>query len=388
TSGAQEREYLGLKPASQYTLLKKSGTYFAPEYLPTADDTASAEDWRESLKAIGIKGKSMRQLLSVVVAVLRLGDAGGFLVDQEELETVCEDVGGLLDVDPEVLLKKIATEEREVLIAGVYEALVDWVIARANDAIRYELQNGHAMGSSSASDEGRATPPSSAEEADNVCVTVIEIPSPALGKAVALQRIFDEDTGINAEMAQDGLQIVPAGSSVVREMRDAIAQSEPDLGIMAGSAGRERDAELDRRQTVLEKVGEEAEEDSFLRSLLYPVHGAGFALGKHGRFHLNHVLDSSRVWFQLCLHPSDDSPAALAANTTSSAAPLWSAACVSSQIRAWRLPEWANHRNKQLDFTADFDVEEFGERYARLGCQAGREGVEAWILERGWSNGE
>ena len=34
----------------------------------------------------------------------------------------------------------------------------------------------------------------------------------------------------------------------------------------------------------------------------------------------------------------------------------WSAACVSSQIRGWRLPEWANHRNKQLDFTADFDV--------------------------------
>ncbi|KAL8956125.1 MAG: hypothetical protein Q9193_006262, partial [Seirophora villosa] len=30
----------------------------------------------------------------------------------------------------------------------------------------------------------------------------------------------------------------------------------------------------------------------------------------------------------------------------------------------------------------------FYTRYARLGCQEGRDGVESWILERGWSNGE
>ncbi|KAK0872410.1 hypothetical protein LTS02_001302 [Friedmanniomyces endolithicus] len=383
-SSPQERQYLGLKPAHQYTLLKKSETYDAPSYLPTADDAANAEDFREGLKAIGIKGKSLRQLLAVVAALLRLGDGLGFLVDQEELEATCEEVGGLLDVDPDVLLKKCVTEEREVLIAGLYEALVDWVIMRANEAIRHELQNGRAIGSSSGSDEGAPTPPSSQDESDNVCVTVVELPYQTLGKAVALQRIFDDETGINAEMKQDGLQIVPAGSSVVREMRDAIAQSEPDLGIMSGLLGRERDNQMDKRQGVLEKVGVEAEEDSFIRQILYPVHGEGVLLGKTGRFNLTQVLDSSRVWFQLCLHPSDDAPASLANQTSQH----WSAACVSSQIRGWRLPEWANHRNKRLDFTADFDVEEFVDRYARLGCQGGREGVEAWIMERGWSNGE
>ncbi|TKA83949.1 hypothetical protein B0A55_00186 [Friedmanniomyces simplex] len=384
TSSPQEREYLGLKPAHRYTLLNKSETYSAPSYLPTADDAANAEDFRESLKSIGIKGKSLRQLLAVVTALLRLGDGIGFLVDQEELEATCEDVGGLLDIDPDVLLKKCVTEEREVLIAGLYEALVDWVIMRANEAVRYELQNGRAIGSSSGSDEGAPTPPSSQDDSDNVCVTVVELPHQALGKAVALQRIFDDETGINAEMKQDGLQIVSAGSSVVREMRDAIAQSEPDLGTMSGLLGRQRENEMDKRQGVLEKVGVEAEEDSFVRQILYPVHGEGVVLGKTGRFHLNQVLDSSRVWFQLCLHPSDDPPASLANQTSQH----WSAACVSSQIRGWRLPEWANHRNKQLDFTADFDVEEFVDRYARLGCQGGREGVEAWIMERGWSNGE
>ncbi len=38
--------------------------------------------------------------------------------------------------------------------------------------------------------------------------------------------------------------------------------------------------------------------------------------------------------------------------------------------------------------TADFDFDEFVQRYAALGCRDGRDGIEGWILERGWSNGE
>ncbi|EMC96857.1 glycosyltransferase family 2 protein [Baudoinia panamericana UAMH 10762] len=385
----QEREYLGLKHPSKYALLRKSETYTPPSFLPTADDAAAAEDFRESLKQIGVKGKNLKYLLSVVAAILRLGDAIGFLVDQEELESTCEDVGGLLDVDPEVLLKKCVTEEREVLIAGLYEALVDWVIARANEAIRFELQNGRAIGStrSGESDSGVATPPSSDDDGDSVSITVIEIPSQTLGKAVALKTVFDDSTGINAEMREDGVPFVPAGSSVIREMKDAISHTEPDLDIMTGSLGRERENEVERRQAVLEKIGLEAEADSFVRTILFPASAtAGITLGKTNRFSLPQVLESSRVWFHLCLHPSDDSPATFASQRQN--AFPWHAASVSSQIRSWRLPEWANHRNKQLDFTADFDIEEFVDRYSRLGCQGGREGVEAWILERGWSNGE
>ncbi|KAI7693862.1 chitin synthase, partial [Hortaea werneckii] len=156
------------------------------------------------------------------------------------------------------------------------------------------------------------------------------------------------------------------------------------MDVRDSPATREREQDLDRRQGVLEKVGAETEEESFLRSLLYPLDGQGIVLGKSGRFNLANLLGSSRVWFHLCLHPSDDAPATFANPSSNS----WSAGSVSSQIRGWRLPEWANHRNKQLDFTADFDVEEFVDRYSRLGCQPGREGVEAWLAERGWSNGE
>ncbi|CRK11469.1 hypothetical protein BN1723_001801 [Verticillium longisporum] len=104
------------------------------------------------------------------------------------------------------------------------------------------------------------------------------------------------------------------------------------------------------------------------------------------RLDLPALLASSRVWYHLSLHPTDDSPASLAALPSVTSA--WSAGTVSRQLRAWRLPEWANRRNKNLDFTADFDVEEFVQRYSALGCKDGRDGIETWLLERGWSNGE
>ena len=384
-----EQEYLGLKSASAYSLLRKTETYQPPSYLPTADDMASAEDFRESLRAIGIKSSSLRNLLSALAAILKLGDVLGFLVDEEVLENTCEEVAGLLDVDPDVLLKKCDTAEREILIAALYEAVIDWVIVKANEAIRSDMRNIRVAGSSSDSDADRSgaqTPHSSQEDGDSVSITVVEIPKQILAKAAALRTVFDDTTGINAEMKEDGVPAVSAGSSIIREMNAAVSESESDLGITGGSAARDREIDLDRREGVLEKLGSETEADTFLRRVVYPIDGQGVLLGKTGRFSLPSLLGSSRVWFHLALHPTDDSPASLA-----SLAPgvfPWSAGSVSSQIRAWRLPEWANHRNKQLDYTADFDVNEFVDRYSRLGCQPGRDGVESWIMERGWSNGE
>lgn len=387
SASTTEREYLDLKAPSAYSLLRKSETYNAPSYLPTADDAAAAEDFRDSLKAIGIKGSSLRSLLSVIAALLKLGDTLGFLVDEDVLENVCEEVAGLLDIDPDVLIKKCDTVEREILMGGIYEALVDWVVSRANDAIKSEMRNGKAVASSSDSgDSGVLTPPSTQEDGDTVSVTVVEVPRQSLARAVAMRTVFDDTTGINAEMKEDGVPVVSAGSSVLKEMHTAVYENEADLEMTGGAQSREREVELDRREGVLEKFGSEADADSFIKRILYPIAGQGINLGKAGRFSLAALLGSSRVWFHLAMHPTDDSPASLA-NLAPGTFP-WSAGSVSSQIRTWRLPEWANYRNKRLDYTADFDHAEFCDRYSRLGCQGGREGVETWIMERGWSNGE
>lgn len=386
SASRDEREWLGLKPPSEYALLKKSGTFHPPSYLPTADDAAAAEDFRDNLKALGIKGRALGNLISALAGLLKLGETLGILVDEDILRDVCEDVGALLDINPEILMKKCSTHEREIAIAGIYEALVDWVLIQANEAIKQDIRTSKTDYSSSGSDSGRPgimTPPSE-EDGDFVNITVVEIPSKNLGKAVALRTIFDDSDGINAEMKEDGVPVVPAGSSVLEAMKDAIKACEPDLGIMTGPLGRTREQERERREIVLEKIGLDIlEEDNFLKEILMPT-GEGITLGKVGRFDLPATIASSRVWYQLAIHPTDQPPASLA-NTLASA---WSAGVVSRQLRDWRLPEWANRRNKHLDFTADFDFDEFVTRYAPLGCMEGKDGIQNWILERGWSNGE
>ncbi|KAH0536150.1 hypothetical protein FGG08_006954 [Glutinoglossum americanum] len=368
-----EREFLGLKSASSYSLLKKSGTYDPPSYVPTADDAASADDFRRSLKSIGISGSALRNLLSVLTGLLKLGETLGFLVDAEVIEEVCEDVGGLLGLDPEILVKNCSTQERESLVAGIYEALVDWVIIKANQAIASELQ-GMRDGASSSSQDG-----------DTVCITVIDAPLEQLGKALALRGVFDDAWGINAEMKEDGIEMPAVGSSVLKEMTTAVAEVQTELGIN-GISSREREYERDRREGVLEKIGAEAEAGGFIKKILYPVEGEGVNVGKVGRIDVPTTLASSRIWYHLTLHPTDESPGKLASLPSTTSA--WSAGTVSRQLRAWRLPEWANRRNRSLDFTADFDVDEFYTRYAPLGCKEGKDGVESWILERSWSNGE
>ncbi|KAH8809054.1 chitin synthase-domain-containing protein [Xylogone sp. PMI_703] len=381
-----EREFLGLKHASSYALLAKSGTYDPPSFLPTADDAAAADDFRSSLKSIGIKGGDHRNLISVLAGLLKLGDTLSFAIDEEELESICEDVGGLLGLEPEVFLKKCSSSDRETLIGGVYEALVDWIILKANEAIAEEMIRIRDGDSSVEGGAGARTPNTDEDNGDTVCITVLEIPGPTLGKAAAMRGVFDDTQGINAEMKEDGVEVVAAGSSVLREMQNAVNDVAPDLGIMSGPSGRDREHERERRETVLDKVGIEAEEDAFLKKILFPVEGEGINLGRNGRISIANVLGSSRVWYHLSLHPTDEPAATLAGLPSITSA--WSAGAVSRQLRAWRLPEWSNRRNKNLDFTADFDHDEFVQRYAVLGCKDGKDGIESWVMERGWSNGE
>lgn len=379
-----EREFLGLKGASEYSLLARSGTYDPPSYLPTADDGAAADDFRTALKDIGIKGSAHRNFISTLAGLLKLGNTIDYSIDGDVLEEICEDVGGLLGLDPEVLARQLTTEDRATLLGGLYEALVDWVIKKANDAIALQMGRIRDGDESVNGSLGGRTPIE--DTGDTVCLHVLEIPDPNLGKALTMRGIFDDNQGINAEMKQDGVEVVAAASSVLREMQNAVAECGPELGIMIGTQGRDMQRTLEKREEILEKVALSAEDDGFLRKLLFPDPAEGINLGRSGRIDLSAILSSSRAWYHLCIHPTDESPASLAALPAVNSA--WSAGTVSRQLRAWRLPEWANRRNKHLDFTSDFDLEEFVRRYRSLGCMDGRDGIESWVLERGWTNGE
>jgi chitin synthase len=184
-------------------------------------------------------------------------------------------------------------------------------------------------------------------------------------------------------MQEDGVQVNTAGASVLEGMRDAIQSCEADLG-KDGHALTQRLHDCEKREVILEKVALDIQdEENFVRTALMPL-GQGVTLGSHGRFDLPTTIATSRLWFHLALHPTDASLASL----KDSSANAWQAGTVSRQLREWRLPEWANRRNKTLDFTADFDHHEFYERYRVLGCMEGQDGIQNWVLERGWGNGE
>ena len=374
-----EREFLGLRSPSTYALLNKSETYTPPSYHPTADDGAAADDFRQALKDIGIKGSSHRNFISTLAGLLKLGNTLDYDVDQDALEEICADVSGLLGLDPDVLVKQCSTDDRRTVVGGLYESLVDWVISKANASIAAQIGKG---GAESLDGQSHAD----GDNGDTVSITVVEVPDPVLGKALSMRSVFDDSQGINAEMIEDGVDVQPAGSSVLREAQQAVADVAPDLGIMNTPEGRDRQRDLERREVVLEKIAYASEKDGFLKKLLFPIPGEGINLGRAGRFDLPALLTSNRLWFHLSVHPTDESPASLAGLPTVTSA--WSAGTVSRQLRSWRLPEWVNRRNRSLDYTADFDIEEFVQRYAVLGCNEGREGIETWALERGWTNGE
>ncbi|KKA27548.1 hypothetical protein TD95_002396 [Thielaviopsis punctulata] len=379
-----EREFLGLKTPNNYQLLSRTGTYDPPSYLPAADDAAAAEDFRNALKDIGIKGSNHRQLISILAGLLKLGNTLDYSLDSDDLEEICEDVSGLLGLEPETLMAKCSTEDRSILIGGLYEALVDWVMSKANKAMNSQIS--HSKDGADSVDGQSIANPVLNDTGDTVCITVVEVPDLELGKAIALRGIFDDSQGINQEMIRDGVEIPAASSSVVREVQTVVASVGPDMGDMSGNAGRDRERELEKREIVLERVGLTVESDGFLKKLLFPNPDQGINLGRGGRFDMANLLSSSRVWYHLSVHPTDETPASLAALPSVTSA--WSAGVVSRQLRSWRLTEWANRRNKSLDFTADFDIDEFVKRFAILGCTDGRDGIENWIMARGWSNGE
>ncbi|KAF3039933.1 hypothetical protein E8E12_008119 [Didymella heteroderae] len=386
SASKQEREILDIQSLDKYSLLNRSGTYDPPTFLPDADDAAAAEDFRANLKTIGIKGQKLRDVISTLAALLKLGNTLDYFMDEEKLEAACQDCGSLLDISPETLKQQLGSNEREIAIAGIYEAVVDYVLTQANATIKNDIRKaraGFSSNDSDASQPGVMTPESDADGMDLVNVTIVEIPKRTLAKAIALRTVFDDAEGINAEMKADGVQISPAGNSVLESMRDAVQSSEAELGI-EGAALREHESDLERRETVLEKIAIDVEEGNFVRQILYPVPQSGIVLGRHNRLDLPMTVASSRVWFQLAIHPTDVVPSSVTQDLNST----WQAGVVSRQLREWRLPEWANRRNRHLDFTADFDVHEFYERYAALGCMDGKDGIENWTLQRGWSNGE
>jgi chitin synthase len=197
----QEQSYLSLLKPEQYEYLRKSGTWQLPSSL-NIDDAASADDFREALRACGLKGKNLRGLYQILAACLLLGNLKFSPLEGITNFDVLEDACTLLDIDPDTLGRHIISSgTRDAFVQDVYRLLVEWVVNVINTQL--------AAGGNSES---------------GAQVSIVEVPSPSGGQkgygafvrawtAETLelqlqQESFDDAKGLNAEMIADSVALL------------------------------------------------------------------------------------------------------------------------------------------------------------------------------------
>ncbi|EEU40607.1 uncharacterized protein NECHADRAFT_32764, partial [Fusarium vanettenii 77-13-4] len=274
-----ERDFLSLKPASHYSILAASGTYRPPAHLAAADDGAAADDFRQAIREIGIKGSTHRKLIATLAGLLTLGNTLDQNAPHDDAVEACEEASILFGVEPEVLIN-LSHSDRRAFMSKVYEALVNWVIVKANEAIAAQISH---------SRRGAESPMTVGPSGDeSTRIIIADIPDSSLGRA---QHVLD--------------------------LRD--------------------------------------------------------------------VLDSSRIWYHLCLYPGSNTSSDSAASPLPT--PPWSPSDVSMQLVSWRLRDWTNRSFISPAYTVDFDIDEFIQRYSVVhGYISSKDDVNNWALERGWHN--
>ncbi|KAJ8606455.1 hypothetical protein MRB53_040969 [Persea americana] len=346
-----ERRALSLQDASHYDLLRRGGSCEPPPYVDTADDCAAGEHSQDMLRAIRISGRRRRDVLSRV-----------------------RDCRIATRLDPVFLIRECNPEDRTLLIEVLYEAIVNFVLENANAAISAALsaQQDVHDGISRSTSPAIMTP-RSGDDDDTKNITIVDVPDPGLGRALALRNVFDDSEGsMNSEMQEDGLVLPHVSNLVIEELRSAVS-SQAQLTSQVMEAGARFELREDRIETLVEKARHRTEDGSVLDHLVF------HRLGRDARqFNIDVTMTSDRIWFQLCLHPTDITCGEIKSRDS------WSAVAVSQQLRSWRLSEWAQRRSKGLEYTADFEIDEFATHYAPLGCLAGEDGVRSFTWQRGW----
>ncbi|RMJ16367.1 hypothetical protein CDV36_003964 [Fusarium kuroshium] len=367
-----ERDFLSLKPASHYSILAASGTYRPPSHLAAADDGAAADDFRQAIREIGIKGSTHRKLIATLAGLLTLGNTLDQNSSRNDVVEACEEASIMFGVEPEVLVN-LSPSDRRTFMAKVYEALVKWVIVKANKTIAFQVSHPR---------HGTESPMTvGVGDGEGTRITIVDMPDSSFGRAVALQTNFDESFGINAEAIEDGITTSSVDPLVWKDTCQAMTGSPWYQKIMVDNQPAE-DTYQEGRHSVLDKVILLAEEDSFLKNILPSETST-----EHTRhvLDLRDVLDSSRIWYHLCLYPGSNTI------PDSVASPLltapWSPSDVSMQLVSWRLRDWANRSFTNPAYTVDFDIDEFIQRYSAIhGYLSSKEDISNWALERGWHN--
>ncbi|CAN6648352.1 hypothetical protein TRVA0_023S00496 [Trichomonascus vanleenenianus] len=351
---SERAEHLSLKQPDQYDLLKRSGTYSLPEWVAFSDDYALAKDWSDGLRQCGIKGASLRGLLATLSGILLLGNESS----QEDQEEGC----ALLGIDPNLL----KTHSVEQLITSAYTCLVENVAAELNHFLSaFDLKT---HDSAEKKDEDGI---SEIEDDPNEVIAVVSVVEcSSNSKQTILKNVFDNSTGINSELREDGIALPKTPSNVSRALRTMSTMSTGSGSMTLGSA---RPTSKIFDSFIPNFRGHLDADVSYLAKIREPTEA-----NRPELLSIEDLAASSRIWNVLNL--------AACATAEDQARDVWSSSLVSSEIREFFVTEWATKR-RLIDFTADFGLEEFLERFSPvLPPNVGFYELEAWARgERNWA---
>ena len=300
---------------SQYELLAKSQTYVLPSWVAFADDYALAKDWADNMREI-FPRPFVQAVFMALSGMLLLGNES--LADRAEgAALVGFDVESARDVEP------------HTLIAAAYTSLLQSLEAQINKYL------------------AKLDLPDTGNEGDAIhsIVSLAELASTHRYRHAVLKSRFDNESGINAEMVQDGILLPPPPQNVRRSLN---TNSYTDFQFPSEIYNIE-DAQrwLDPSAMWYSSPDEPLDLDA-----LFPA---------------------CRIWTAFSLAPS--ATAQSVADQTA-----WNSAVVSAQIRDLFLTEWIQ-RGQAVNFTTDFDIFEFLEMFQPLLPNIGPDELSAWAAQ-------
>lgn len=327
-------EVLSLKAHPyQYDLLKPSNTFTLPNWVQDADDYALAKDWYDAMLECFPKD-FRRSVMEALSGILLLGN-----------EDASDQADGAMLIGIEGKYKNDYPAHE--LVSASYVNLLQAVVAKVNEYLAtLDLQE-------------RYDSPGH-DNMNSIAAVVKIIEGTVENRAEVLEYVFDNGTGINAEMVADGISLPKTPSSITKTVKRLNTGLPPPMlttiedftALMHPSVSWPSVAAASMPKT---------DEDLF---------------GNPNVFRLSTEKDCSRVWVQLAL-ATDTDPRNVAAQQ-------WDTSLVSEQIREFYITEWAAKRGP-VDFTADFGLGEFVEWY-RLILPSGPGGLqlESWAQQRGF----
>jgi chitin synthase len=390
----QEQSFLSLLKPQQYEYLTKSGTLDLPHGL-SIDDAASADDFREALRACGIKGNNLRGVYQTLAACLLLGNLKYTPLEGISNVDILEDACTLLDIDPDFLAQHIPTSKsRDAFVQDVYRLLVEWVVSFINSQLTI-----------------------SREKSTGAEIRIVEIPSPSGGQQgygafvrgwaaeslefQVLQEAFDDTRGLNAEMAGDGINLLKvsadnnSGTFKLNaflildcvELLNKVALATESLSsyeVLTEKLSDQMFSPCYKTESLnnfairhtfnlgewlqydanagfsltrtLSSIRSAVQIDSFFYNILSVLPSLERSLTPSKIDTLCQSLQNARIWSVMNLKPT---------HTQGFDPSQWDVSLVSAQVRTFHLAQH-HARKKMADYTADFSLAEFYDRYSSI----------------------